>query len=55
MNLTEKLRLRIWHALNPAIAATAGLTVRDLQQFIARVKVLTPEQERQLCLTLGVK
>jgi hypothetical protein len=54
-NRSEELRKRLWHALSPNVAATAGLKVQDLQHVISGTRALTPEQETRLCLALGIR
>jgi hypothetical protein len=50
-----KLRARVWHSLSPTTAAVAGLTVQNLQQFIAGTFFPNETQLRQLARYLGVE
>lgn len=50
----KKIRKRTWHYISPEVAACAGMTVADQQQFIAHQYTPTPEQLRCLALRMGM-
>lgn len=44
----KAIRNRIYHRLDPDTASAAGMTIHDLQQFIAGTYQPTPEQLQAL-------
>jgi hypothetical protein len=48
MTIVEAVRARAPLFISPEVASCAGLSVQDLQQFIAGTQELSPEQLRAL-------
>jgi hypothetical protein len=51
--LLNKVRDRLWHALDPDVAASAGLTVWHLQQIVACT--FFPSQEQLIALAIRLR
>jgi hypothetical protein len=49
------IRKKCWHYLTPEVAAAAGLTLAQLQRFIAHQHTPTDDQLRALALRMGVE
>ncbi|UQD70492.1 hypothetical protein JEY40_31715 [Bradyrhizobium japonicum] len=49
------MRDRAWHFIDADIAASAGLTLAQLQQFVAGSFTPTQEQLEQLARRIGVQ
>jgi hypothetical protein len=54
MNNIKQVRDRAWHYLNHDVAMSAGLTLGQLQQFVAGGFTPTPEQIEQPARRMGV-
>lgn len=52
--LEQRVRGRIWQFISPEVAACAGLTIFDLQQFISGVLYPTDDQIRRLARRMQV-
>ena len=52
---TKQLRDRAMHYLTPDVAAAAGMSLAQLQQFCAGTFTPTSEQVEQLARRMGVK
>jgi hypothetical protein len=50
----EIVRKRAWHSLSPQTAAAAGMSLAQLQQFVAGGFHPTPEQIEALARRLGL-
>jgi hypothetical protein len=55
MTLTERVRRRCWHALNPQTANVAGVTIATLQQFVAYQYVMADGQIAALATYFNIK
>jgi hypothetical protein len=55
--LVDRIRQRCWHSISPQTAAQAGdgMTMADIQQFIAGTFLPSPAQLTRLANYLGVK
>ena len=49
------IRKRAWHYLSPEVAACAGLSLAQLQQFVAGTVTLTDDQLRDLATRMGIR
>jgi hypothetical protein len=54
LSLEQKCRKRAWLFLSPGVAACAGMTLPDLQQFIAGKFFPNPEQLRALAKRMSI-
>jgi sRNA-binding protein len=50
----KQVRDRVWHSFSPQTAAVIGVSLQDLQQFVAGNTKLTDTQLRDLARYLGV-
>ena len=48
----ESVRKSAYHYITPEVASCAGITLQQLQQFLAGTVTLTPEQIHQLALRM---
>lgn len=55
MSLEQKVRERAWHYLEPSVTACGGMTLSQLQQFVAGTFFPNPEQLQGLARRMQVK
>ena len=51
----KAIRNRLWHALSPETALAAGMSLAQLQQFVAGAYTPAPEQIEQLARHMGLR